>query len=64
MTKKSMGAIAVMALLIGLTGFSMTGCGVGTVPVVGPADSVDFDPKAESVVPIDQSGIALEVPES
>jgi len=64
MTKKNTGAIAAMALLIGLSGFSVTGCGVGTVPIVGPVDSLDTDPKAESIVPIDRAGVVLEAREN
>ncbi|MDX1394376.1 MAG: hypothetical protein R3195_08295 [Gemmatimonadota bacterium] len=54
------GALARLALLIGLSGMILSGCGVGTVDPVVPPECIpsdldpacdDGDPSADNVVP-------------
>ena len=63
-TKKSTGALAALAVMVGLAGVSVTGCGLDTgATVQPPMDTTNFDPPVENVVPIDGSGIDLEAPD-
>jgi len=75
MMKKRTGGLAATALLIGLAGASVTGCGVGTVAPVPSPDCVVTDPNIvapgectdpsqESVAPIDRSGVVLGLPQN
>jgi hypothetical protein len=66
MKKKSIGAFALVAILIGGAGLGMTGCGLDTptqVPL-NPDSTDKGDTPTESVVPIERSGISLELPGS
>ncbi|MDH3735157.1 MAG: hypothetical protein OEU54_16630 [Gemmatimonadota bacterium] len=63
MTKKSTGVLAALALMIGLTGVSVTGCGLDTGSTLQPpTDTMNNDPPVENIVPIGDSPIGLESP--
>jgi len=63
MTKKSMGMLAGLAVLVGLAGLSTTACGLDTAGTVQPpTDTTNVDPPVEDVVPIDRSHVELELP--
>jgi len=63
MTKKSMGILAGLAVMVGLAGLSTTGCGLDTNGTVQPpTDTTSKNPPTENAIPIERSNIELESP--